>query len=293
MILYNHMAVFAEVVSKGSFTQAAESLDMPKSTVSLKVTQLEEQLGVKLLQRTTRKIALTEQGASFFKHSQRMLQHATSAIEDAQGKQAEPWGKLKISAPASIAADNDQLAEVIHRYIQRYPLVNIELVTSNAWVDLIKEGFDVALRAGPLQDSSLIARELVTINRYLMASPDYLARHGTPKSLQELISHQCLVSKHAANWQFVSAKGLRTVPLTKTVEANDLTVIKQLTLKGAGIAIIHDSQLTDEIETGQLIKLPACFTLQPRNLSLVYPSRELQSVNLRRFIEVVLEVYQG
>jgi len=121
----------------------------------------------------------------------------------------------------------------------------------------------------------------------------YLARHGTPNSLQELMSHQCLVSKYTRDWQFVSAKGPRTVTPTKTVETNDLTVIKQLTLKGAGIAIIHDSQLTEEIETGQLVKLPACFTLQPRNLSLVHPSRELQSVNLRRFIELVLELYQS
>ncbi|GAA5316445.1 MAG: LysR family transcriptional regulator [Candidatus Pelagadaptatus aseana] len=289
MILYNHMAIFARVVMTGSFTRAAEQLSIPKSTVSQKVAQLESQLGVRLLQRTTRQLSLTEQGESFYQHCQNMLQSAEHAIEDAQGKQAEPSGKLKISAP--VGFNMESLAVIISRYNQLYPRVSVEIVCSNGWCDLIKDGFDVALRAGPLQDSTLICRELRPIQRYLVASPDYLKRFGEPKSLQQLMEHQCIVSRYTPRWSFVAPQGSKVITPPKTIEANDLILIKQLALQGSGIAVVHDIMLSDEITTGQLQKILTGHPLEPRNLNLVYPSRELQSTNLKRFIDVAMAVY--
>lgn len=279
MLLYNHMAVFSAVIQAGNFTRAAEQLKLPKSTVSLKVAQLEEELGIKLLQRTTRQLTLTEQGKQFYQHCRRMQQ-----LQD------EPHGMLRVSGPFGMTCS--PLPEILSTYSQRYPGVKLELLCSNDWIDLIAGGFDVALRAGPLQDSSLIVRELGPVRRLLLASPEYVRDNKPLRVPDDVRQHPCIVSAYTTKWTFVGTEGAQTITPEPHVLSNDLDMIRELLVKGVGIGTLPASSLGTEVEDGLLVPLLENFPLEQRTFNLVYPSRKLQSVNLKRFIEIAVALYE-
>ncbi len=283
------MAIFAAVVSNGSFTAAAEQLGMPKSTVSLKLSQLEKELGVRLLQRSTRQLSLTEEGQRFYEQCRDLLINADTAIDTLKGLQAEPSGTLRISLPFGMS--NSLLPLIMTRYQALYPKVKIEVSSSNDWIDIIKEGFDLALRAGPLRDSALVARELCPLHRYLVASPSYLERRGTPTRPQELSQHTSIVSSYTPQWEFIGAKGNYKIKPLQAIVCNDQDVIRELLIEGAGIGIVTDINLKSAINSGELTPLLSNYEMVGRSLHLVYPSRELLSPHVKQFIELAVETY--
>ena len=183
----NDIVVFTKVVETRSFTSAAEALGLPKSTVSRKLAQLEERLGVRLVQRTTRKFALTEIGTAYYERCQRIVADLAAAEQLVTDMQATPRGRVRVTAPIDLSMR--YLGAIIADFLAAHADINIELEASDRLVDLIEEGYDVAIRIGPLQESTLIARKLVTIDAVLCAAPAYLARRGTPVVIEEIDEH--------------------------------------------------------------------------------------------------------
>ncbi len=192
------MGLFATVVEQGSFTGAAEVLGMPKSSVSQKISRLESRLGVRLLQRTTRRLSLTPQGEVYVAHCQELLALARNANLAMARLRAAPGGRVRITAPE--ATGTLLLGRILAEFRALYPEVVLELTLCDEQLDLVGEGYDLALRAAPLKDSSLICRRIGQVARHLVASPGYLAANGTPLQLSELAGHACLVHGSLPVW---------------------------------------------------------------------------------------------
>ncbi|MGH1370620.1 MAG: LysR substrate-binding domain-containing protein [Cellvibrionaceae bacterium] len=285
MLLYNHMAIFAQIALHGSFSKAAERLKLPKSTVSLKLRELEEHLGVKLLHRTTRQLTLTEQGRQLLPRCQQMLETAEDAAQLIHGLQQEPQGSLRISCP--FAMSESFLSELIIDYSRRYPKVKLQLISANNRVDLIKEGFDLAFRFGALEDSTLIARKIISSPRRLLASASYLEEHGEPLAPSDLRSHRCLVSEYTAQWTFMKGSREHRISPQPFVQVTDVSFAKKLALEGVGICMLPDLFSQDAVADGSLKPLLPDYNMQPVDLNLILPSRGLQSASVKCFVEAL------
>src|SRR3954468_1318017 len=204
----NHVAVFARVVELQSFTAAAKQLGLPKSSVSRTLSRLEDELGVRLLQRTTRKLHLTEAGQAYYERARVALTGLEEAASAATNLSAEPRGTVRLSAPADVGILN--LGELVARFVRKYPLVHVEISFSSRFVDLVAEGFDLALRAGKMADSSLVARKIGSDALGIYASANYLRRRGRPKTLADLADHDCVLF-HGTNgkseWHLTGPQG--------------------------------------------------------------------------------------
>ncbi|MEM1112762.1 MAG: LysR family transcriptional regulator [Pseudomonadota bacterium] len=285
------MAVFACIAEEGSITGASRRLELPKSSVSLKLKELEEQLGVRLFQRTTRRLTLTEHGSLFLEQCREMIEAGDAATRTMQGLQNEPRGTLKITCPYGMS--DGRIPQVIKLFSERYPRIKLQVLARNERVDLVKEGIDIALRLGVLEDSSLIARKVTTCTRWPLASPDYLARHAPPVAPDDLARHRCIVSAYTPRWSFTRGKQLQTVSPSPFIRVTDVGMAKQLAIAGLGICMLPDMILNREIEDGLLVPLLRDYPMERRDLNLLYPSRKLQSSSVKRFIETTLEVFSN
>jgi DNA-binding transcriptional LysR family regulator len=248
----NEMAIFAIVVGTGSFTRAAEKLKLPKSTVSRKISQLEQRVGVRLINRTTRNLKPTEVGKLYYDHCVRLVEQAEEADRVVNNMQAEPSGKLRISTPLSFGTPF--MMRHIRSFLEKYPRVDIEVVSDNKIVDMLEEEIDIAMRIGPLSDSSLVTRNLGSARLALVASPDYIARHGVPGTIEELTQH-CCVSHPATTWQFRSGQGVREIKISPRMVSNDMDMIRKMALSGFGIGAAPQILVFDDVEAGRLVHL--------------------------------------
>lgn len=287
MLLYNHMAIFAHIALQGSFSKAAEQLKLPKSTVSLKLRELEEQLGVKLLHRTTRQLSLTAQGQQLLSRCQQMVDIGEDATQLVHGLQQEPQGSLRISCP--FAMSESFLSQLVTRYTRRFPKVRLQLISSNNRVDLVKEGFDLAFRFGTLEDSTLIAKKIATSPRRLLASASYLKEHGEPSSPDDLLEHRCLVSEFTSLWTFQQGPLEHQISPKPFVQVTDVSFAKKLALEGVGICMLPDLFSQEEVDRGRLKPLMSDYVMPAVDLHLVLPSRGLQSASVKSFVEVLME----
>ena len=187
----NLVTAFVRVVEQQSFTSAAKALGLPKSSVSRRVTELEEELGVQLLHRTTRKLALTEAGRSYFEQAERALTELQAAAESATGMDTEARGIVRVTAPVDIGVMG--LADIVTEFVRAYPDIHVELSLSSKVVDLVAEGFDIGIRAGKSRDASLVSRRVGNSALGLYASPEYLSARGKPQTLAELPDHDCVL----------------------------------------------------------------------------------------------------
>src|SRR5438067_3304143 len=219
----NELVVFARVVQAGSFTAAARTLGLPKSTVSRKVSELEERLGARLLHRTTRKLGLTDAGRAYYERSARIVAEVEEAEQAVGRLQAEPRGLLRVSAPLSFAP---LLGPLVTGYLQRHPGVQVELWCGDRAVDLVEERFDVAIRVGPLADSGLVARSLGTMARVLVAAPGYCKREGTPRAPAALADHACIVFGAGRVWTLVAGGKQAEVRVPARLTVNDLEIAR-------------------------------------------------------------------
>ena len=195
----NEMAIFVHVVEAGSFTGAAKNLGLPKSTVSRKITQLEERLGVRLIQRTTRSLRLTDTGSAYYNHCARILGEIEEANITVTQMQSTPTGTLRITAP--VLFGSTVLSGLIADFMDEHPQVQIDLVLTDQRLDLVQDGIDVAFRVGQLEDSSLIGRHLGDARSILCASPEYVKKHGAPKHPSELQEHTLMTASQWSQWQ--------------------------------------------------------------------------------------------
>ncbi|MBX3264027.1 MAG: LysR family transcriptional regulator [Labilithrix sp.] len=271
----NHVAAFVRVVQDGSFTAAARALGLPKSSVSRSVAQLEQDLGVRLLHRTTRKLHLTDAGASFHARVSRALSDIDEATNAASDLQRELRGSVRVSAPLDLGVF--AVAPIVARFVRRHPGVNVEVRLASRIVDLVSEGFDLAVRAGAVRDESLIARRVGPIDLGLYASSRYVARKGAPKTLEELEEHDGLVLRTDNGpmiWKLTSRSGEeKTVEPRGAISADDISFMKRAVLAGGGIALLPLFLVGREEDAGKLVRVLPDWRLEGGGgLHVVYPS---------------------
>jgi len=270
----NRVSAFVRVVLDGSFTAAARSLGLPKSSVSRSVAQLEQDLGIRLLHRTTRKLALTDAGSAFYERVSRALGDIDEATSAAADSQSELRGPVRVTAPTDIGIW--ALAPMLAEFTRSQPGIRVELSLSNRVVDMVAEGFDLAVRAGPLRDSSLIARRVGELRSVLYASPAYLQRRGTPKDIGELAGHDAVVFRPTngkSSWTMVSpAGGQKTIEMTGPLACDDMSFAREAILAGAGIGVVPEFLCGAAEEEGEVVRVLPEWSVHGSVLHLAYPS---------------------
>lgn len=283
------MALFALVAETGSFTAAAVRAGLPKSSVSQRVSQLEQSLGIRLLNRTTRQLNLTFAGERYLVHCQEMLQASERAELAILRLKDNPSGRLRITSPAGLGAT--LLAQMNAEFTVRYPDVSLEVSVSDQLIDLVQEGFDVALRSGKPQDSSLIGRSLGEGPRYLLASPAYLARHPALTSPQQLEMHSCIGHRAWKEWVLRRDDTYHRWVLPSAHSTDNLLYARECAMAGAGITLLPAFMCREEVKNGSLVRVLPEWQAESNSLYLVYPSRKLNSPALACFIEFMLNDY--
>ena len=289
----NDMLLFAEVVERGGFAAAGRALGMPKSRLSRRVAGLEAQLGVRLLQRTTRKLSLTEVGETFLRHCQAMRESAQAAADVVANAQTEPRGTIRVVCPVTLA--QTVLADVMPIYLARHPQMRVEMEVNNRVVDLVKEGVDVALRVRlSLEESgSLVIKRLDDARSVLVASPALLERQGTPVTLEEA-SQLDSVAMSATDGQ-VSVRLTHTQGREAMLQyrpryiADDLLTLKRAVLGGSGMCWLPDYMCEDELRDGRLMRLLPEWSMPVGVVHAVFPSRRGLSPAVRSFLDFLGE----
>jgi len=291
---FGAIPVFVTVVESGGFSPAAKLLGISKSAVSKRVTQLEEQMGVKLLHRTTRKLSLTEAGEHFFQHARIAHQAAKDAQDAVAQLQGEPQGRLRINTPMSFGRLH--IAPLIPEFLKRYPKISIEMVMDDKVADLIGEGFDIAIRGGDLPDSSLIARKLAPLRNVLCASPEYIEKHGRPIELSQLADHNCLIftySKDIKEWLFIKDGQTQSVEVTGNYNVNNSEALREALLQGVGIGRLPTFVAGPDIKSGKLVSLFEEYQMPDKTIYAVFPERQYLPSKVRAFIDFAVEYLGG
>ncbi|WP_137919190.1 LysR family transcriptional regulator [Hydrogenophaga sp. 2FB] len=289
----NDMLLFAEVVERGGFAAAGRALGMPKSRISRRVAALEAELGVRLLQRTTRKLSLTDVGETYLRHCQALRESAQAAADAVAEVQTEPRGTIRVVCPVTLA--QTVLGGVMHIYLARHPQVRVEMEVNNRVVDLVKEGVDVALRVRlTLEESgSLVIKRLDDARSVLVASPAQLARQGTPVTLEEvsrLDSVAMSTTDGVVSIRLTNAQGREAVLRhTPRYVADDLLALKLAVLGGAGMCWLPDYMCEEELRNGQLVRVLPDWTTPVGVVHAVFPSRRGMSPAVRSFLDFLGE----
>jgi DNA-binding transcriptional LysR family regulator len=268
------LLVFAHVVEALSFSKAAERLGVTKSAVSKQVAQLEAQLGVQLLSRTTRKLSLTDVGERVYTTSKELLQTLEAAREAAHHHGATMLGHLRVTAPAALG--RSFVVPLATAFLTQHPQLSMEIVLGDAFVDLVMERIDVAVRVGRVVDSTLVARRLGKVDLVLCASPAYLARHGTPTTPEELTHHEWLQhTPFVQEMQLELHKGRRrmSVPVRGRLNCNDGAGGVRAAVEGFGLVAAPAFELCDEVRSGKLVRLLADWQLPQIDIHIVFPPR--------------------
>lgn len=276
--------IFVKVVDEGSFRGAARALGLPKSSVSRKVTELEAHLGARLLQRTTRHVGLTDAGAAYYRHATLAIATLRDAERAVRDLQTRPTGMLRLTA--SINFGLLFLPAVIRDFLKENPDLQLTVDLSDRLVDLVEEGFDLAIRAGALPDSTFVAQHLGGTQLILFASPGYLKKRGTPKTPEELAEHDCLVYglSSATTWTFRGARKPRQLPINGRLASNNYLFLRDAALDGLGIVRAPELIALEGLRRGRLQTVLDEFLLPESPLHALYPSARHLSPNVRAFV---------
>ncbi|WP_426818300.1 LysR family transcriptional regulator [Winslowiella sp. 2C04] len=280
------MALFALVAEGGSFTAAARRAGLPKSSVSQRISQLEQSLGLRLLNRTTRQLNLTFAGERYLIHCQEMLQASERADQAIERLRDNPSGRLRITSPAGIGAT--LLARCNAGFQQQFPDVTLEVSVSDDMRDLVQDGFDIALRTGKPQDSSLIGRRIGYCQRYLVAAPGYLAQHSPILHPQRLAEHRCIAHRAWSEWLLKRGEEWYSWLLPPTHMTDNLVYARECALQGAGITLLPRFLTHDLTRDNALVQVLPEWEVEGNELWLVYPSRKLNSPALACFIDYAI-----
>lgn len=290
MELLAGMAVFARVVDAGGISAAARDLRLSKSAVSKQLAALEDRLGARLLQRTTRRMSLTEAGTGFLEHCRRVVAEAEAAESAVGALQAEPRGTLRINAPMTFGTMH--LAAAMPDFLARYPQVSVDMALNDRLVDLLEEGFDVAVRIGRLADSSLVARKLAPARRVIVASPSYLDRRGRPETLAELAGHDTLGYSYistADEWRFHGPDGEESVRVEPRLKANNGEILLAACLAGAGVAAVPTFISGPSLRAGTLVRVLPQYESVGLGIHAVWPTARHLSAKVRAFVDFLAE----
>lgn len=283
------IAVFVKVVEKGSFTKAADELELSKAVVSKYLTRLEERLGTRLLHRTTRRLALTEAGSALFEQSRLALER----IEEAQAALARfqdaPRGRLVVSAPTAFGVL--QLGCVLPDFLARHPGITLDIRLDDRFVNLVAEGFDLAVRVGRLTDSTLVARKLAPSRQVAVASPEYLRRHGVPKAPEDLAAHNCFVYTLTTGgniWRFSKGGEEVRVPVTGNLRLNNGLLERDAAERGAGIAMLPTFYVGPLVAAKKLVVLLPDWKPPELGIYAVYPQTPHVPPKVRAFVDFLV-----
>jgi DNA-binding transcriptional LysR family regulator len=280
------IAAFARVVDSGSFSAAARRLKISKSAISARIQRLEQRLGIRLLNRTTRRLSLTEAGAAYYRHCARILAEAEAAEQAAGALQREPRGTLRISAPDSFGWMH--VAPAVPAFLQRYPDVSIDITLSARHVNLVDEGLDLAIRIGVLEDSPLVVRKLALSRLVLCAAPGYLREHGAPRTPEDLSRHNCLcitTLPWGDEWRLNGKRGDVRIAVGGTFHSNSAEMLRAAALDGMGVAVLPIWAVTGELRSGRLRRVLLDWQPPVSTIYAVYPGNRLMSMKVRAFVD--------
>lgn len=291
--LLTGMRVFAAIVDSGSFARAADSLDLSRGMATRHVAQLESRLGVRLLNRTTRRLSLTEAGGDFYQRATQILALVEEAENAATSSAAVPRGTLRVAT--SIGFGVWHLDRAVARYLQRHPGVGVEISLSERMVDLVEEGFDVAVRVAAQIDPGHVARRLSRVRTLACASPGYLAKHGVPGSPEDLSEHNCLTYAHRNwqdEWRFRRAGVERRVRISGNLRGNNGNMVVNAAVDGLGVVLEPDFLVYEALRAGQLVRILPDWETDQLFVFAVYPNRKFLPPKVRTFIDFLVEHFE-
>lgn len=284
------LEIFASVVATGSMSLSGRALGFSPAVISKRIKRLEDRLGTRLLQRTTRQISLTEAGQGFYDRVLAILAGLEEAEAYIAGRSSQMHGTLKISAPTSFGRLH--IAPHLKSLMQAHPELALNLVLSDEFVDIVGGGFDLAIRIAELTDSSLVARRLAPVRRVLCASPAYIDAHGMPEDIDDLRRHICLPAHNLDPWRLEGPKGSLIFRPEGRLITNSSEVVREAVIAGLGIALRSTWDIGPELRDGRLVQvLPAYEGSHNVTLSAVYPSRQFLPAKVRVFIDFLAELY--
>lgn len=290
---FREMSSFVAVVEAGSFVAAGDALRVSKAAVSRSVIELESRLGARLLQRTTRRLSLTEAGRAYYGHCKQILAELEEADRAVGMVTGHPIGRLRVNAPFSFGILH--LARLWGQFMEQYPEVDLDVTLSDRLVDVVEDGFDVVIRISRLQDSTLVYRRLATTRILLCASPEYLASHGSPATVEEIANHPVIAYSYASQgdvWRFTTADGVREVQTRARMRTNNGDTCRAVALAHQGLVLQPDFLVGTDLAQGRLIEvLPECRGPEV-GVYAVYPSRKHLSVKIRALVDFLAAAFE-
>ena len=283
------------VVETSSFTAASDRLGISKALVSKYVGEVENKLGIRLFNRTTRQLALTDVGRRYYQQSVTLLEQYAALVDNVTGEQTKPRGLLRISAPVTFG--EMQLSPLLPKFLALYPDLKVELVLTNSAIDMLEEGIDVRFRLGGVDDSNMIARHLKTFPLVLCASPAYIQHHGLPKTPQQVGEHRCIIDSNFSigkQWPIISPQGQSaTIDVQSIIAANSPQAVREIAIAGGGIAMCPDFIVEEAINDKRLVTILPDYTTLEFGLFAIYPHRKYVAKKVRCFIDFALEQFSA
>jgi DNA-binding transcriptional LysR family regulator len=284
------LEIFARVVRAGNMSAAGREMGLTPAVVSKRISQLEQRLGARLFQRTTRQLTLTETGAGYFRRVVDILSLYEEAEDFISRGNTSPRGVLKVSVPTTFSRLH--VAPHLHTFLARYPEIRLDLHVGDAQVDIVREGFDLAIRTGELPDSSLVARRIAPDNRAICATRSYLQKHGEPRTLAELESHSCLTVDTAEVWRLHTPGGEVHFRPSGSVRCNSNDFVRELVVAGAGVGMLSTWDVGPALRDGSLrVILPEHRGDPDRAVHAVYPTREFMPAKVAALIDFLAQLY--
>ena len=281
------ISTFVKIAEAGGFAAAARKLGMSPSTVTTQIQDLEDRLGVRLLNRSTRKVSLTEIGKAYYERCMHILAEMEEADTAVQAMHAKPNGTLRLNVSTAIPFF---VAPVIAEFTALYPDVKVNMTMSDRMVDLVEEGIDLAITTMPVPNSNLVMRRVGSFRLLVCGSPDYFARHGVPRKPDDLVNHNCLkyaFSPWGSDWRFKSPDGERTIQVTGNMETNSVNALRLTAAMGQGLIWVPDFLARNDIKAGKLVPVLTEFSCLGLSISAVYPHRQHLATNVRSFLDLV------
>jgi len=286
--------IFIAVVENKSFSRAAEKLGITKSAVSKRITQLEQHLGVKLLSRSTRQLSLTEAGERYLEHARKALDATIEAEDAATELQTQPKGTLNINVPMSFGRLH--IAPLIPLFLNKYPDISLKMDMSDVWSDIVAEGYDIAIRAADLKDSSLFARKIAPLKSVLCASPNYIEKYSTPKEPHELLGHNCILYSYSQiinEWQFTKNNEIETIRVKGNYQVNNSEALNTALIQGAGVGRLPSFVAGEGIKNGTLIPLLTDYEMAEKIIYAVFAEKTFMPQKIRVFIDFLISHIGG
>ncbi len=279
----------------GSLSAAARALDITPPAATMRLASMEKRIGARLLNRSTRKISLTPEGEIYLQHATRLIDELRELDEVVSGNRRAPRGRLRVNAPLGFG--RTVIAPLVSAFTTMHPDVEIQLEVTDRPIDLIDSGFDIAIRFGELPDTRINARRIMSNRRFICAAPTYLAKHGTPRTLEDLAKHRCIVHRQNDEaygvWRFLIDGRTEMVKVHGVLSSNDGDIVQGWALDGQGVVIRSEWDVTKYLESGRLKRILPQFALPSADLYAYYPSKHNLPARVRAFIDFLVEELDG